>query len=250
MITKEYDNEVGVNDFADSTQLYYQDLKRHKAMPREEERKLLVKAKQGDIEARNKILTANLRFVFKIAKKYRNRGVDISDLINEGNDGMLHAIEKFDITQDVKFFSYAVWWIRQRMLAAIKQHEDETARQESFDEVFQCYESNHYDNLYSEDDEDTYGNDIEDKTKAPIEDDEEDEQKRIAVEHLLVKLDDRERAVIEKWFGINQDEEESLIEISQELNICTERVRQLKARAINKMRAEVFDIKEAQFLFR
>ena len=113
MIYNVIDREVGLNDFSDSVKTYYQELKRHKPLPRDVERELIVKAKAGDIEARNKILTANLRIVFNIAKKYRGHGVDLSDLISEGNDGMIKAIEKFDLSQNVKFFSYAVWWVRQ-----------------------------------------------------------------------------------------------------------------------------------------
>ena len=82
MIKNEIDKEVGRNDFSDCVKTYYQDLKQYPPIPREKERKLLQLAKDGDIDARNQIISANLRFVFDIAKKYRNHGVDISDLIS------------------------------------------------------------------------------------------------------------------------------------------------------------------------
>ena len=251
MIYNEIDREVGLNDFSDSAKTYYQDLKRHKPLPRDVERELIVKAKAGDIEARNKILTANLRFVFNIAKKYRGHGVDLSDLISEGNDGMIKAIEKFDITQNVKFFSYAVWWIRQRMTMAISKHQEKEMIETDFEGAFSD-DNGHIDNIYVNDDDDINdsGFDIMGENCDELELNEEAQQKHFIVEKVLAKLDDRERLIIEKYFGIeNDDDGQNLEEISKDLHITTERVRQLKVKAINEMRAEVFNLKEAEFLF-
>lgn len=251
MIKNELNREVGKNDFSQSVKTYYQDLKGYPPISKEEERELLILAKNGDIDARNKIINANLRFVFNIAKKYRNHGVDISDLIAAGNKAMFRAIEKFDLNQDVKFFSYAVWWIRQHMAQEIENFQAKDAMESSFEDVF-CCESNHYDNIYSEDDnDDTTTKDISEDNVDYIEYAEELQQKHFVVEKLLNRLEERERIIIMKFFGLeNGDDGQNLDEISKDLHLTSERIRQLKVKAINTMRAEVFDIKEAKFLFR
>ena len=109
-----------VNDFNEAVVNYYESLKKCKPVSREEERRLVKLAKQGDILAKNKILESNLRFVFNVAKNYRGCGISINELISEGNMGLIKAIDKFDESKDVKFISYAVWWIRQGIQAYIK----------------------------------------------------------------------------------------------------------------------------------
>ena len=109
-----------VNDFNEAVKSYYESLKKCTPISREEEKKLLTLAKQGDISAKNKIIESNLRFVFNIAKKYKGYGVPINELISEGNIGLLKAIEKFDDTKDVKFISYAVWWVKHMIFTFVK----------------------------------------------------------------------------------------------------------------------------------
>ena len=109
------------NDFNDTVRVYYDDLKKYKPLTRAKEKRLLKKCKKGNLKAKNEIIESNLRFVFDIAKRYTGRGVSISELISDGNMGLLRAIDKFDETKDVKFISYAVWWIRQAMLESIKK---------------------------------------------------------------------------------------------------------------------------------
>ncbi|MGI5173715.1 RNA polymerase sigma factor RpoD/SigA [Treponema sp. OMZ 840] len=99
--------------------LYLKDINKIPLLTREEENALAVKAAQGDEAAKHKIVNANLRFVVNVAKKYQNRGLDLTDLISEGNIGLLTAIERFDVTKGYHFISYAVWWIRQAILKAI-----------------------------------------------------------------------------------------------------------------------------------
>ena len=91
-----------------SYKYYYNQIANIPMLSREEERELLTKAKQGDIDARNKIVMANQRFVIKIAKQYANRGIPFEDLISEGNIGLIHAVEKFDLSKDCHFLTYAV----------------------------------------------------------------------------------------------------------------------------------------------
>lgn len=98
---------------------YLKEINRIPLLSNEEEIELAEKAAAGDRIAKNKIINANLRFVVTIAKKYQKKGLDIEDLISEGNIGLLNAIEKFDVTKGYRFISYAVWWIRQSILKAV-----------------------------------------------------------------------------------------------------------------------------------
>ena len=99
--------------------MYLKEINRIPLLSVEEEKELAVKAQAGDKAAKNKLVNANLRFVVNVAKKYRNHGLDLTDLISEGNIGLLVAIEKFDVSKGYRFISYAVWWIRQSILKAI-----------------------------------------------------------------------------------------------------------------------------------
>ncbi|MGI5117047.1 sigma-70 family RNA polymerase sigma factor [Treponema sp. SP13] len=99
--------------------MYLKDINKVSLLSREEEIDLALKAKAGDKAAKDKIVSANLRFVVNVAKKYQNHGLDLPDLISEGNIGLLTAIERFDVSKGYHFISYAVWWIRQAILKAI-----------------------------------------------------------------------------------------------------------------------------------
>lgn len=251
MIKRQLDNNVGRNDFTGSVKTYYQELSTYKPISKKYERELLTLAKEGDVEARNKIVTANLRFVFDIAKKYRGNGVEIADLISEGNKGIFKAIDKFDMTKDVRFFTYAVWWIRESMAQAVETKINENKSVVNFDDEFPT-ENVTIENMPI-DNEDFYynGMDVEDAGENSYDTIEESAQKQFVVQKLLAKLDDRERLIIMKYFGLeNDDDGHSFDEISNDVHLSTERVRQLKIKAINTMRAEVFNIKEANFLFK
>ncbi len=99
--------------------MYLKEINKIPMVTREEEIELAQKAQAGDTAAKNKLVNANLRFVVNVAKKYQNHGLDLSDLISEGNIGLLTAVDKFDVTKGYHFISYAVWWIRQSILKAI-----------------------------------------------------------------------------------------------------------------------------------
>lgn len=100
---------------------YLNQISRIPLLTREEEEDLARKAKNGNVIAREKLINANLRFVVAIAKKYRNRGIPLPDLINEGNIGLMNAIERYDVDRGYHFISYAVWWIKQGILKAITE---------------------------------------------------------------------------------------------------------------------------------
>ena len=100
---------------------YLRDIRKYKPLSREEEGELLKRVKAGDRTATEKLISANLLFVVSVANQYANRGLPLSDLIAEGNIGLLHAVTKFDETRKHKFISYAVWWIRQAILKALAE---------------------------------------------------------------------------------------------------------------------------------
>ena len=99
--------------------MYLKEINKIPLLSYEEETELAVKAAKGDVAAKNKIINSNLRFVISIAKKYQKKGLELEDLISEGNIGLMTAIEKFDVSKGYHFISYAVWWIRQAILKAI-----------------------------------------------------------------------------------------------------------------------------------
>ncbi|MGI8546253.1 MAG: sigma-70 family RNA polymerase sigma factor, partial [Gemmatimonadaceae bacterium] len=100
---------------------YLRDISAYSLISREDEAMLAPRIREGDDEALNCLVRANLRFVVSVAKKYQNQGVNLSDLINEGNLGLMRAARRFDETKGIKFISYAVWWIRQAILQALAE---------------------------------------------------------------------------------------------------------------------------------
>jgi RNA polymerase primary sigma factor len=102
-------------------QNYLQDISKTPTLNREEEQELAKKAKKGDQKAIQRLIESNLKFVVKIASRYQNRGLSLAELISEGNMGLIKAIEKFEPGRDIKLISYAVWWIRQRILFALAE---------------------------------------------------------------------------------------------------------------------------------
>jgi len=102
--------------------LYLDELSRHPVLTTEQEQDVARRAQAGDAEALDVLVLSNLRFVISVAKRYQNRGIPFADLIQEGNSGLITAAHKFDPDQGVKFISYAVWWIRQAILAALARH--------------------------------------------------------------------------------------------------------------------------------
>jgi RNA polymerase primary sigma factor len=108
--------------FADKAlQNYLNEISKFKTLTREEEHELGIRARNGDAEAMNLLIQANLKFVVKIAARYQNRGLSLSELISEGNIGLIKAIEKFDPDKEIKLISYAIWWIKQRIMLAVSE---------------------------------------------------------------------------------------------------------------------------------
>lgn len=233
------------NDFTETVRVYYDDLKKYKPLTKAKERRLLKRCKKGNLKAKNEILEANLRFVFDIAKHYTGRGVPISELISDGNMGLLRAIEKFDESKDVKFISYAVWWIRQAMLESIKRRnainfveiEPNTDNDSSMDKKL------------IEDDEDdvSFNNDFSNENdEKSIE--VSDNQRNI-ITSLIGTLSDRERDIVENYYGINDKKELTLTDIGKKYNLSSERVRQIKLNAIRKLRSKILLYDDLEDLF-
>jgi RNA polymerase primary sigma factor len=233
------------NDFTETVRVYYDDLKKYKPLTKAKERRLLKKCKKGNLKAKNEILEANLRFVFDIAKHYTGRGVPISELISDGNMGLLRAIDKFDESKDVKFISYAVWWIRQAMLESIKKRnainfveiEPNTDNDSSMDKKL------------IEDDEDdvSFNNDFSNENDEKSR--EVTENQRNIITSLIDTLSDRERDIVENYYGINDKKELTLTDIGKKYNLSSERVRQIKLNAIRKLRSKILLYDDLEDLF-
>lgn len=253
---------------------YLQEIGREELISIEEEIELAQRIKKGDQEALEKLTKANLRFVVSVAKQYQNQGLSLPDLINEGNLGLIKAAEKFDETRGFKFISYAVWWIRQAILQALAEQSrivrlplnqvgSINKLNKAFSKFEQEYERNPTDDELAEILE-LPANKVNDTIKisgrqvsmdAPFKDNEDNSLKdllkneelpdtdntlikeslNLEVERALSTLSDRERNIIRLFFGINIPEM-SLEEIGAHLGLTRERVRQIKEKAVRRLR--------------
>ena len=253
---------------------YLQEISKEELISVEEEVELAQRIKKGDTRALERLTRANLRFVVSVAKQYQNQGLTLPDLINEGNVGLIKAAEKFDETRGFKFISYAVWWIRQSILQAIAEQsrivrlplnqvgsvnkinrvlskfEQENERRPSVDEI-----SEHLDLPKDKIDEAMSVNGRHVSVDAPFADGEDNtlldvlvgddtpatdrelviESLRSEINTALKILTVRERNVIEAFFGINCPEM-TLEEIGAKFGLTRERVRQIKEKAIRRLR--------------
>src|SRR5215207_9071980 len=216
----------------------------NKKSSREEEARLAQHIRKGDQDALDKLVRSNLRFVVSVAKKYQNQGVSLSDLINEGNLGLIRAAHKFDETKGIKFISYAVWWIRQAILQALGREathaeiaegmditEEEVAKTMSISQTHLSLdapltpgEDNKLldylpDNLNPTPDEQTF-------EKALTE----------SIEEALAHLKERESKILRLYFGLDGEEPMTLEQIGSLLGITRERVRQIKEKALSRLR--------------
>ena len=253
---------------------YLQEIGREELLTVEEEVELAQRIKKGDHKALEKLTKANLRFVVSVAKQYQNQGLSLPDLINEGNVGLIKAAEKFDETRGFKFISYAVWWIRQSILQAIaeqsrvvrlplnqvgsvnkinrilNQFEQENERRPSIDEIADKTDIPHdkiedalkvnthqvsVDAPVSDSDStsmiDFMQSDSEPETDSEL----VMESLREEIAAALNVLNERERNVIEAFYGINQPER-TMDEIGKRYGLTRERVRQIREKAIRKLK--------------
>lgn len=239
-------NNQYANDFTKTVQLYYDDLKKYKPLTKAREKRFLRLAKKGNLKAKNKILESNLKFVFDVAKRYTGRGVPISELISEGNMGLLRAIDKFDEEKDVKFISYAIWWIRQYMLEIIKKKKIinivEVENTETKNSVLETTMLDEEDDVVNSNEKD-FSNENEELKKEVVK-----TQKDI-IASLLKELDEREKEIIENYYGINDKKELTLAEIGEKFSLSSERVRQINKNSIKKMRSKMMLLNVQEALF-
>ena len=254
---------------------YLRDVSRHELITPEREKELGARAQQGDQEAIQELARANLRFVISVAKKYQNRGVSLTDLIQEGNVGLVTAARKFDPEQGVKFISYAVWWIRQAILASLANHgravrvplnrasdlarifrEKERLKQEKGREptTDELAEATHLTPELVESLQTLNAAEI--RLDAPIGDSEDSQlverfiteeaaepevevEGRLLTETIteaLATLEPRDAKVLRLYFGLEGEREHTLEEIGNMLGVTRERIRQLRDRALRRLR--------------
>ena len=254
---------------------YLNEISKIKMISPEEEVSLARRIHNGDLEARDCLINANLRFVISVAKQYQNLGLNIEDLINEGNLGLIEAAQRFDETRGFKFISYAVWWIRKSIIQALAEQErivrlplnlirhiykikkillelgQKYEREPTALEISQVSEiapadvtvalrnTGHYISmdatLVQGEEENMY--DVLSSEDAPNPDKELlMDSLRKEIERALNKLTSREANIIRFFFGLNSNCANTLTEIGEKFNLTNERVRQIKNRAIEKLK--------------
>lgn len=263
------------NQIEPSLDRYLQEISRVPLLSSEEEIACAKKIKQGDQQAIDKLIKSNLRFVVSIAKQYQSQGLSLGDLINAGNLGLLRAATRFDVTRGFKFISYAVWWIRQSILQALAEQsrivrlplnrigvlnkiekifselEQEYQREPSTSEIAakleiqpskvveaMSYSMNHFslDAPFTQDDENKLLDLLEDKGSMSPEAHLIRESMLIEIERTLSSLTPREASVVRLYFGIGADHPFTLEEIGEIFQLTRERVRQIKEKAILRLR--------------
>ena len=226
---------IYVNDFNRTVKTYYQELSKFKTLSKDDERALLIKAQEGNLKAKEELISCNLRFVFDIAKKYSGHGVAMEDLIAEGNLGLFKAIEKFDLSKEIRFVSYAIYWIKFYIKDLIKTYYA-TKVVEVSDEVLK---SNIKANII-EDEEDEKLSVLD--IHSSFEEDYNSEMRQIR--EMMVNLSPRSQIIIEKYYGLNGNVPHTLEEIGDMLNLSSERVRQIKDKSLRFLRCEALTLSE------
>lgn len=253
---------------------YLNDISKQPLLTVEEEVKLAQRIRNDDREALERLVCANLRFVVSVAKQYQNQGLTLPDLINEGNIGLIKAAEKFDETRGFKFISYAVWWIRQSILQALAEQSrmvrlplNQVSAVSRINKLIMKFEQEHErkpsayelselidetpekirDSLRAngrpmsmntpmgEGDGSTLLEVISDESTPPTDGRMIDISLATEIERMLDTLDEREKTIVEMCFGIN-NREMTLEEISEKFGLSRERVRQIREKALLKLR--------------
>ena len=208
----------------DEIDSYFEDIKKYRPLTSREEKVLAEKIQKGDKEALDKLVNANLKFVVNYAKQYRKSGVPFSDLISEGNLGLIKAAQKFDASKNVKFISYAVWWIRNSIQECISKYNgnEEEVNRDSY--MFDNCRSTEYDISTQ-----IVNNEFEEELSDL-------QSREITVSELMKTLKKREINILSLYFGLYDGKEMTLDEIGQEMELTKERVRQIKDRALVKLK--------------
>jgi RNA polymerase primary sigma factor len=266
-------NEPGIG--VDTLAIYLQEVGKHNVLSREDEHEFALKARDGDEEAFNTLVRSNLRYVVSVANRYKGFGLSLEDLINEGNIGLIHAIQRFDPDRGVKLITYAVWWIRQSIMHAMADHtgtvrlpikqaglmhkisltqrtlRQELGRESSTEELAERLEIKiedienvmrvrrthlSLDQPISEGDDTSYLDMLEEKDATSAEDNLFQHSLEDEIEDLLKDLEPREKEIIRLRFGFDRDPM-TLEEIGHKIGLSRERIRQIEKKVICRFRA-------------
>lgn len=270
-------NQLGSNvKINDPVKMYLKEIGRVELLSHDEEISLAKRILDGDEEAKKKLAAANLRLVVSIAKRYVGRGMLFLDLIQEGNMGLIKAVEKFDYTKGFKFSTYATWWIRQAITRAIadqartiripvhmvetinkltrvqRQLIQELGREPSAEEISEkmdgmtpekvreiqkiSLEPVSLETPIGEEDDSHLGDFIEDEGAMSPDDYAANELLKDELNEVLLELTDREEKVLRLRFGLDDGRTRTLEEVGKEFNVTRERIRQIEAKALRKLK--------------
>ena len=272
------ENEFNIQEglLTEPLKIYLNEIGQIPLLSEEEERELGRRSAQGDSSARQKLAEGNLRLVVSLAKHYTGRGVQMMDLIQEGNMGLMRAAEKYDYTMENRFSTYASWWIKEAMQRAIDQQSREIRvpvhvaenmkkvqkiskdlqqklgrdplpkeiaenmpgkTEEDVKNILSYLQSPvSLETPVGDEGENSLGDMVEDKTEATPEEAMNAPVQKEEVSELLESLSERERQVIRLRYGLEDGKTHTLEEIGSILNVTRERVRQIEARAMEKLR--------------
>ena len=261
----------------DSVNLYLKDISHIKMLTPDEEKQIAIRAKEGDKKAKDKLISANTRFVVSVAKQYQGQGLDLEDLIAEGNIGLIKAAEKFDPDKGFKFISYAVWWIRQSILQALsdksrtirlplnqvtllnkirkataefagKNERDPSLKELEeitgipSDKVYAILNMSaklvSVDSPFKDEEEGTYIDVIPNQNSPKADAELMKESKEADIAKVLSPLGPRSHDIIRMYFGLGT-REMTLTEISEKFGVTSERIRQIKEKALDIIKDNV-----------
>lgn len=276
----ELDDDVEIEENIDPTipssvKLYLREIGQYDLLSREEEIELAEAAAKGDSQAKEKLINHNLRLVVSVAKRYMGRGLALLDLIQEGNTGLIKAVEKYDVDKGFKFSTYATYWIKQAISRAImdqsrniripvhtielisnirkverdfqqkygrdpKINEVAAALKVDIKKIKEAYnwmkDTTSLDIVIGDEEDTTIGSFIEDESVISDFSAVEESDQNETIYKILDTLDEREKIVIMRRFGIKQDRTRTLDEIGKELGLSRERIRQIENTALRKLR--------------
>lgn len=273
---KEDSLEISLEDIADdSVRMYLREIGKIPLLTTEEEIRLAKRIEKGDVLAKKKLAEANLRLVVSITKKYIGRGLSLLDLIQEGNTGLMRAVEKFDYRKGFKFSTYATWWIRQAITRAIadqartiripvhmietinklirveRQLVQELGREPTPEEIAQelgldvekvehiikiSQETVSLEAPVGEEEDSKLGDFIEDDKNISPEESTSQQLLKDKIKEFLNELSPREQKILKMRFGLEDGRTHTLEEVGQEFGVTRERIRQIEAKALAKLK--------------